>query len=362
MRSQAASYPPEIGWAVAQLRAHTRSDELVVSDLPIVPYLAGRQMPGQLIDTSIGRIALRGSAATCRAQADRRVARQSGDHRTDVPDEARDRRPESAAGSRDACTSRSRSAATSTSFSTGASVRAGDRSQSSCAERCHHQFPPRGCLERKGPRGCGRHHGRGPRRRRRPRRARRTPRDSERGLAGRAAGRLEHRLGGRTLRGLRAVRGRRVDGAPGLAAAAARTRRGRRDPGRPTRRAAAPLEGRLPLLGRGTRGDGAPREPVQVDPGRLSDRPGVQPRLRVVARGADAVRPGLGGGRHGSRCGRGHVGASRRARVSPARSTCTPGRDRARRACAHGTPPPSRSSAGARSLRFISPEAVTATR
>jgi hypothetical protein len=49
--------PPEMRWAVTQLRAHTRPGRLVVSDLPIVPYLAGRQMPGQLIDTSIARIA-----------------------------------------------------------------------------------------------------------------------------------------------------------------------------------------------------------------------------------------------------------------------------------------------------------------
>jgi len=49
--------PVEIGWAVNQLRAHTQPGDLVVSDLPIVPYLARRPMPGQLIDTSIARIA-----------------------------------------------------------------------------------------------------------------------------------------------------------------------------------------------------------------------------------------------------------------------------------------------------------------
>lgn len=52
------SEPPEIRWAVTQLRIHTRPGQLVVSDLPIVPYLARRQMPGQLISTSIARIAL----------------------------------------------------------------------------------------------------------------------------------------------------------------------------------------------------------------------------------------------------------------------------------------------------------------
>jgi len=49
--------PPEIAWAVDQLRSRTRPGQLVVSDLPAVPYLAHRQMPGQLIDTSIARIA-----------------------------------------------------------------------------------------------------------------------------------------------------------------------------------------------------------------------------------------------------------------------------------------------------------------
>ena len=49
--------PAQIRWAVDQLAAHTTPGQLVVSDLPLVPYLAHRQMPGQLIDTSIARIA-----------------------------------------------------------------------------------------------------------------------------------------------------------------------------------------------------------------------------------------------------------------------------------------------------------------
>jgi hypothetical protein len=49
--------PAEMRWAVEALRVHSRAGQLVVSDLPIVPYLARRQMPGQLIDTSIARIA-----------------------------------------------------------------------------------------------------------------------------------------------------------------------------------------------------------------------------------------------------------------------------------------------------------------
>jgi 4-amino-4-deoxy-L-arabinose transferase-like glycosyltransferase len=48
--------PPEIVWTIDQVRRHTRPGQLVVSDIPIVPYLARRQMPGQLIDTSIARI------------------------------------------------------------------------------------------------------------------------------------------------------------------------------------------------------------------------------------------------------------------------------------------------------------------
>jgi len=56
--SESTHEPPEIAWAVKQLDVHTAPGQLVVSDLPIVPYWAHRQMPGQLIDTSIARIAL----------------------------------------------------------------------------------------------------------------------------------------------------------------------------------------------------------------------------------------------------------------------------------------------------------------
>jgi hypothetical protein len=48
--------PPEVRWAVSALRAHTRPDELVGTDLPIAPYLAGRRVAGQLIDSSYGRL------------------------------------------------------------------------------------------------------------------------------------------------------------------------------------------------------------------------------------------------------------------------------------------------------------------
>ena len=49
--------PPEIAWAVGRLDSDTKPAQLVVSDIPAVPYLAHRRMPGQLIDTSIARIA-----------------------------------------------------------------------------------------------------------------------------------------------------------------------------------------------------------------------------------------------------------------------------------------------------------------
>ena len=48
--------PADYQWAVRALDAHTAAGELVVSDVPAIPYLAGRHQPGQLIDTSIARI------------------------------------------------------------------------------------------------------------------------------------------------------------------------------------------------------------------------------------------------------------------------------------------------------------------
>ena len=48
--------PPEVRWAVATLRANTRPGELVAADLPIVPYLADRRVPGRLIDASYVRL------------------------------------------------------------------------------------------------------------------------------------------------------------------------------------------------------------------------------------------------------------------------------------------------------------------
>jgi hypothetical protein len=48
--------PAEITWAVQAVRAITAADDVVVSDQPIVPFLAGRAQPGPLVDTSNTRI------------------------------------------------------------------------------------------------------------------------------------------------------------------------------------------------------------------------------------------------------------------------------------------------------------------
>ena len=48
--------PPDVQWAVGEVQRLTRPDERIVSDIPAVGYLAGRRMPGQLIDSSIARI------------------------------------------------------------------------------------------------------------------------------------------------------------------------------------------------------------------------------------------------------------------------------------------------------------------
>jgi hypothetical protein len=48
--------PADYSWATRYVAAHTSASDLVVSDIPSIPYLAGRRQPGQLIDTSIARI------------------------------------------------------------------------------------------------------------------------------------------------------------------------------------------------------------------------------------------------------------------------------------------------------------------
>jgi hypothetical protein len=50
--------PPGVTWAVERLRTTTRADDLVGADLPIVPYLADRRVPGQLVDTSFVRLGI----------------------------------------------------------------------------------------------------------------------------------------------------------------------------------------------------------------------------------------------------------------------------------------------------------------
>ncbi len=49
--------PAEVRQAAAYLRATTAPNDLVASDLPVVPYLAGRREPGALVDTSAVRFA-----------------------------------------------------------------------------------------------------------------------------------------------------------------------------------------------------------------------------------------------------------------------------------------------------------------
>jgi hypothetical protein len=49
--------PAEIQAAADAVRALTRPNELVASDLPIVAYLADRRLPGDLVDTSAVRFA-----------------------------------------------------------------------------------------------------------------------------------------------------------------------------------------------------------------------------------------------------------------------------------------------------------------
>jgi hypothetical protein len=47
-----ASEPAEVRWAVERLRERTRPVDLVATDRPIIAFLAGRRMPGDLVDTA----------------------------------------------------------------------------------------------------------------------------------------------------------------------------------------------------------------------------------------------------------------------------------------------------------------------
>ena len=57
LERNAAPLPAGIVWAVKQVDAAVPPDRLVVSDEPIVPFLARRRMPGQTIDTALLRFA-----------------------------------------------------------------------------------------------------------------------------------------------------------------------------------------------------------------------------------------------------------------------------------------------------------------
>lgn len=50
--------PQQVTWAVDRVRTATQPDDLVATDLPIVPYLADRRMPGQLVDLGFVRLPL----------------------------------------------------------------------------------------------------------------------------------------------------------------------------------------------------------------------------------------------------------------------------------------------------------------
>src|SRR5207244_13508130 len=48
--------PEELRWGSERLAACTRPGERVASDQPIVAFRAGRQLPGELVDTSLVRV------------------------------------------------------------------------------------------------------------------------------------------------------------------------------------------------------------------------------------------------------------------------------------------------------------------
>ena len=50
---------PEVAWSIANLRSHSRPDEFVATDRPILAYLADRRLPGDLVDTSFLRFETR---------------------------------------------------------------------------------------------------------------------------------------------------------------------------------------------------------------------------------------------------------------------------------------------------------------
>ena len=54
---RSAPTPSYETWAAAQLRTRTAPGDIVATDMPIVAHLAGRDLPGELVDTSFARFA-----------------------------------------------------------------------------------------------------------------------------------------------------------------------------------------------------------------------------------------------------------------------------------------------------------------
>lgn len=52
LERNAAPDPPEVTWAARRLQERTRPDELVVTDRPIIAFLADRRVPGEVLDSA----------------------------------------------------------------------------------------------------------------------------------------------------------------------------------------------------------------------------------------------------------------------------------------------------------------------
>ena len=201
------------------------------------------------------------------------------------------------------------------------------------------------------------------RRRARRRRAGRPPRVAVRGVAGVAGTSAVARdvdMGRR--RRIRPLRRRDLAGARRrVLDARGRRRRGRRA-GDGARRAAAPLEGRLPLLGRGTHRDRPSREPVPRDAVGLPERSRVRVRVRDLAQRDGAVRTGVGSARRRPRRG-GRIVRQACASSPTAHSRCSACWPHCSSSCAvPATRRRSRCSGGAPSSRSTTPAAATTTR
>ena len=76
MQRNAQPIPAGLTWAAGRLAATTQPGSLVVSDEPLVPFLAHRRMPGRIIDTALLRFSAGylNDRTVIRAAADPRVA------------------------------------------------------------------------------------------------------------------------------------------------------------------------------------------------------------------------------------------------------------------------------------------------